>query len=103
MIKVLTVTGSSLKQRMWGMGLSYLTVTTTRTTLNVFVSFNKEGKKQCYLILLAPKTSLACNKLFWQQRERGLVIRKNPVGIYSQNYTVEYLKQRNMINFTIYI
>ena len=41
------------------------------------------------------KTSLACNKLFLQQRKRGLDLKENPVGIYSQNYTVEYLKQRN--------
>ena len=45
------------------------------------------------------KTSLACNKLFLQQRKRGLDIKENRVGIYSKNYTVEYLKQRNIISF----
>ena len=48
---------------------------------------------------VSTKTSLACNKLFLQQRKRGLDIKENPVGIYSQNYTVEYLKQRNIISF----
>ena len=60
---------------MWGMVLSYLAVTATRITHNVFVSFNKVHKEWCYLILLAPKTSLACNKLFLQQRKRGLCIK----------------------------
>ena len=54
-IRVLTVTGSSLKQRMWGMVLSYQAVTTTRISHDVFVSFNKEGKEWCYLFRLAPK------------------------------------------------
>ena len=54
-----------------GNGLSYLAVTATRITHYVFVSFNKEGKEWCYLILLVPKTSLECNKLFRQQRKRG--------------------------------
>ena len=79
----MTVTGSSLKQKMCGMVLSYLAVTPTGITHYVFVSFNKEGKEWCYLIGLTPETSLACNKLFLQQRKGGLDI-KNPVGIYSQ-------------------
>ena len=48
---------------------------------------------------VSTKTSLACNKLFLQQRKRDLDIKENLVGIYSQNYTVEYLKQRNIISF----
>ena len=48
---------------------------------------------------VSTKTSLVCNKLFLQQRKRGLDIKENPFGIYSQNYTVEYLKQRNTISF----
>ena len=74
---MLTFTGSSLKQRMWGMVLSYQAVTAARIMHNAFVSFNEEGKEWCYLILLAPKTSLACNKLFLQQRKRGLGIKKS--------------------------
>ena len=54
-IRVLTVTGSSLKQRMWGMVLSYQAVTTARISHNVFVSFDKEGKEWCYFMWLAPK------------------------------------------------
>ena len=45
------------------------------------------------------KTSLACNKLFLQQRKSRLDIKETLVGIYSQNYTVKYLKQRNIISF----
>ena len=48
---------------------------------------------------VSTKTSLTCNKLFLQQRKRGLDIKENLVGIYSQNYTVEYLKQRSTISF----
>ena len=48
---------------------------------------------------VSTKTSLACNKLFLQQRKRGLDIKEIPVNIYSQNYTVKYLKQKNIINF----
>ena len=48
-IRVLTVTGSSLKQRMWGMVLSYLAVTTTRISHNVFLSFDEEVKEWYYL------------------------------------------------------
>ena len=70
------------------MVLSYQAVTTTSISYNVFVSFKKEGKEWCYLFRLAPKTSLTCNKLFLQQRKKGLGIKENPVGIYSQNYTV---------------
>ena len=47
--------GSSLKQRMWGMVLSYQAVTTARISHNVFVSFDKEGKEWCYFMRLAPK------------------------------------------------
>ena len=52
---MLTVTGSSLKQRMWGMVLSYLAVTTTRISHNVFVSFDKEGKEWYYFMRLVPE------------------------------------------------
>ena len=45
------------------------------------------------------KTSLACNKLFLQQRKSELDISRNLLGIYSQNYTIQYLKQRNIISF----
>ena len=48
---------------------------------------------------VSTKTSLACNKLLLQQKKCGLDIKENPVGIYSQNYTVKYLKQRNIISF----
>ena len=48
---------------------------------------------------VSTKTSLACNKLLLQQRKSGLDIKENLVGIYSQNYTVKYLKQRNIISF----
>ena len=65
----MTVTCSSLEQRMWGMVLSYQVVTTTRIAHIAFVSFNKEGKEWYYLIGLAPKNSLGCNKLFLQQRK----------------------------------
>ena len=88
---------------MWGMVLSYQVVTAARVTYNDFVSFNKEGKEWCYLILLAPKTSLACNKLFLQQRKRDLVIKKIWLAFIARKYTVVHIKQRNMINFTIYI
>ena len=69
---------------MWEMVLSYQDVTVTKITHNAFVSFNKEGKEWCYLILLAPKPSLGCNKLFLQQRNRGLGIKENLAGTYSQ-------------------
>ena len=48
---------------------------------------------------VSTKTSLACNQLFLQQRKCKLDIKENPVGIYSQSYTVKYLKQRNIIHF----
>ena len=102
-IRVLTFTGSSLKQRMWGMVLSYQGVTAARVIYNAFVSFNKEGKKWCYLILLAPKTCLACNKLFLQQEKEVYILKKIWLAIIVKKYTVVYLKQRNIINFTIYI
>ena len=54
-IRVLTVTGSSLQQRMWGIVLSYLAVTTTWISHNVFVSFDKEGKEWCQFMRLAPE------------------------------------------------
>ena len=54
-IQVLTVTDSSLKQRMWGMVLSYQAVTTARISQNVFVSFDKVGTEWCYFMSLAPK------------------------------------------------
>ena len=66
------------------MVLSYQAVTAARVTHNAFVSFNKEGKEWCFLIWLAPKTSLACNKLSLQQRKRGLSIKENPTGTSSQ-------------------
>ena len=53
-----------LEQRMQGMVLSYQAVTTTRITYNAFDSCNKEGKEWCYLIQLAPTTSVTCNILF---------------------------------------
>ena len=62
------------KQFSGTMVLSYEGFTATRITHNAFVLYNKEGKEWCYPILLAPKTSLACNKLFLQQRKRGLCI-----------------------------
>ena len=68
---------------MWGMMVSYQAVTTARITHNAFVSFNKEGKEWCFLILLTPKTSFACNKLFLQHK-RGLGIEINVVGINNQ-------------------
>ena len=52
---------------------------------------------------VSTKTSLACNTLFLQQRKRGLDIKENLVGIYSQNYTVVYLKQDIPLVFTLYI
>ena len=53
---------------------------------------------------VSTKTSLACNKSFLQQRKSELNIKENLVGIYSQNYTNKYLKQRNIINFnTLYL
>ena len=52
---MLTVTGSSLKQRMWGMVLSYLDVTTTRISHNVFVSFDSWGKEWYYFMGLVPE------------------------------------------------
>ena len=52
---VLTVTGSSQKQRMWGMVLPYQAVTTTRIPYNVFVSFDKEGKEWCQLLRRVPE------------------------------------------------
>ena len=62
---MLTVTGSSLKQRMCGMVLSYLAVTSTRITHYVFVSKEQQGVKNGAILSgLTPKTSLACNKLF---------------------------------------
>ena len=45
-------TGSSLKQRMWGMVLSYLALTTTRISHNVFVSFAKEVGEWYYFMRL---------------------------------------------------
>ena len=53
---------------------------------------------------VSTKTSLACNKLFLQQRKSELDIKGNLLGIYSQNYTNKYLKQRNIISFnTLYL
>ena len=68
-IRVLTVTGRSLEQRMWGMVLSYQAVTTTRIPHYVFVSSNKGVKEWCYLFRLAPNTILTCNKSLQQQRK----------------------------------
>ena len=48
---------------------------------------------------VSTKTSLACNKLFLKKRKCKLDIKENLVGIYSQSYTVKYLKQRNIISF----
>ena len=48
-IRVLTVTGSSLKQRMWGIVLSYQAVTTTRITHNVSVLLTKRVKNGAIL------------------------------------------------------
>ena len=81
------------------MVLSYQVVITDRITHNAFVSFNKRGYRMVLSYEVSTKTSLACNKLFLQQRKRGIDIKENPFGIYSQNYTVEYLKQRNIISF----
>ena len=53
---------------------------------------------------VSTKTSLACNKSFLQQRKSELNIKENLVGIYSQNYTNKYLRQRNMVSFdTLYL
>ena len=41
---------------------------------------------------VSTKTSLACNKLFLQQRKSGLDIKENLIGIYSQNYTVKLVE-----------
>ena len=100
---MLTVTGSSLKQRMWGIVLSYQTVTTARISHNVFVSFDKEGKRMVLTYEVSTRTSSACNKSFLQQRKSELNIKENLFGIYSQNYTNKYLEQRNMVSFnTLY-
>ena len=53
---------------------------------------------------ISTKTSLACNKLFLHQGKSELDIKRNLLGIYSQNYTNKYLKQRNIISFnTLYL
>ena len=45
------------------------------------------------------RTSSACNKLLLEQRKCILDIKEKPVSIYNQNYTNNYLKQRNIISF----
>ena len=48
---------------------------------------------------VSTRTSSACSKLFLEQRKCRLGIKENPVSIYRQNYTNNYLKQRNIISF----
>ena len=48
---------------------------------------------------VSTRTSSACNKLFLEQRRGTLDIKDDPVSIYSQNYTNNYLRQRNIISF----
>ena len=50
---------------------------------------------------VSTRTSLACNKLLLEQRKCTLGIKENPVSIYRQIYTNNYLKQRNIISFNI--
>ena len=54
--------------------------------------YNKEGKERCYLILLAPKTSLACNKLFLEQRKEVYVLFYLD-GINNQENILSYIKK----------
>ena len=47
---------------------------------------------------VSTRTSSACNKSLLKQRKCILVIKVKPISIYNQNYTNNYLKQRNVIS-----
>ena len=48
---------------------------------------------------VSTRTSSACNKSLLKQRQCILDIKVNQFCIYDQNYTTNYLKQRNIISF----
>ena len=48
---------------------------------------------------VSTRTSSACNQSLLKQRKCILAIKIKPISIYIQNYTNNYLKQRNIISF----